>query len=70
MMNIIEDINDKASRLVELGLTDANKVRRALAIAVANNPRRNPHIILKQQYLLMELKFYGGDTKYVKGESK
>lgn len=69
-MNIIEDINNKVSQLVSLGLTDEAKVRRALTIALVQNPNRDPQTILQQQYTLMELKFHGGDTNYVKGESK
>jgi hypothetical protein len=67
-MNIIDNINHKTQALVNLGLTDENKVRRALTTALMKNPNRNPQVILQQQYALMELKFYGGDTRYVKGE--
>jgi hypothetical protein len=67
-MNIIDDINNKVSQLVNLGLTDENKVRRALTIAITENPDRNPQAILQQQFVLMQMKFYGGDTRYVKGE--
>ena len=67
-MNIIDDINNKVDRLVNLGLTDENKVRRALTTALIENPDRNPKAILQQQSALMAMKFYGGDTRYVKGE--
>jgi hypothetical protein len=67
-VNIIDDINHKTQTLVDLGLTDESKVRRALTMALTENPNRNPQVILQQQYALMELKFYGGDTRYVKGE--
>lgn len=66
-MNIIEDINNKTQALVNLGLTDEDKVRRALTIALTENPNRNPSTILQQQYTLMLVQFHGGDTKYVKG---
>lgn len=66
-MNIIDDINSKVTELEALGLTDSTKVRRALTIAIANNPNRNPNTILQQQYALMIIQFNGGDTKYVKG---
>lgn len=69
-MNIIDAINNKVAELVALGLTDENKVRRALSIAVASNPSRNSHLILQHQAVLMEMEFYGGDTKYLKGEAK
>lgn len=67
-MNIIESINSKVMALVGIGLTDESKVRRALTMALMENPDRNPEAILHQQCALMEIKFYGGDTRYVKGE--
>lgn len=67
-MNIIELINNKTQELANIGLTDEGKVRRALAIALTENTGRNPEAILNQQRALMEIKFYGGDTRYVKGE--
>ena len=67
-MNIIEFINHKVTELVALGLTDESKVRRALSVALAENPNRNPETILQQQSTLMTINFYGGDTKYVRGE--
>lgn len=67
-MNIIELINHKTQALVSIGLTDENKVRRALTMALTENPDRNPQAILQQQYALMAMKFHGGDTRYVKGE--
>ena len=65
-MNIIEAINRKVSELEALGLTYTDKVRRALSVAIAENPKRNPQIILQQQSTLMTIQFYAGDAKYVK----
>ena len=64
-MNIIDDINHKVQALVYIGLTDENKVRKALITAITDSPNRNPQTILKQQYAMMENSFYGGDTTYV-----
>lgn len=66
-MNIIDEINQKVTELTALGLTDEARVRRALAVALATNPNRDPKTILQQQSTLMTMCFYGGDTKYVKG---
>ena len=66
-MNIIDDINHKIQTLVDLGLTDENKVRHALTTAITTNSNRNPSTVLQQQYVLMVNNFYAGDTAYVKG---
>jgi hypothetical protein len=67
-MNIINHINDKVTELVAIGLTNGPKVRRALTLAVAAYPNRNPITIVEQQSVLMLLKFHGGDTNYVREE--
>ena len=66
-MNIIDSINHKVQELVNLGLTDEDKVRRALTTALTDNPNRNQQTILEQQCALMTLSFQCGDTTYVKG---
>ena len=64
-MHIIDEINQKVQALVDLGLTDETKVRKALTTAITERPNRNPSIVLQQQYVFMENNFYGGDTTYV-----
>ncbi len=65
-MNIIDTINHTTQTLVDLGLTDEDKVRRALTTAITTNPNRDPNTILHQQSALMVGKFHDGDTTYVK----
>ena len=67
-MNIIDDINSKVQALVNIGLTDEDKVRSALVGAIEATPNRRPDMILNQQYAFMLGNFQGGDTTYVKGE--
>ena len=63
-MNIIEAINNKVTELTALGLTDTDKVRKALSTAITDCPNREPSIILQQQYTLMVAQFHGGSTEY------
>ena len=60
-------INHKVQALVNLGLTNESKVHSALTTAIINNPNRDPSTILEQQCALMTVKFYCGDTTYVRG---
>lgn len=47
-MNIIDEINQKVTELTALGLTDTDKVRNALTMALTMYPNRHPRLILQQ----------------------
>ena len=67
-MNIIADINSRVDDLARLGLTDTDKVRKALSSAITDSPNRNPSTILQQAYIALLNNYYGGSTEYVRGE--
>ena len=57
-------INTKVKSLVELGLTNAEKVRDALVKALVENPNRYPPYVLQQKYFALLNDFYNGNTEY------
>jgi hypothetical protein len=57
-------INTKVKALVELGLTNADKVREALINALKESPNRYPPSVIKQTYFSLLNDFYNGSTEY------
>ena len=63
-MTITGLIDSKVKALVQLGLTNKEKVREALVNALVEQPNRYPPYVIQQAYFSMLNGFYNGSTEY------
>lgn len=63
---MIHPIDAKVKALAELGLTNTEKVRKALVNALVQNANRYPLYVLQEKYFELLNEFYNGNTEYRK----
>lgn len=63
---MIHLIDAKVKALAELGLTNTEKVRKALVNALVQNANRYPPYVLQEKYFELLNDFYNGNTEYRK----
>ena len=63
---MLHPIDAKVKLLAELGLTNTEKVRKALVDALVQNANRYPKFVLQEKFDELLNDFYNGNTEYRK----